>query len=236
MQRILFLGLIFVVLAGILYACNTNGATPTEDTRGFLSGNSSLNLKVQYPEGTYNTVGQIIAFQFPITNTGTTSLVGPASITITNATGICPGFDTIGDKDNELDPGEIVTCTASYAITQADLNAGVVVLTAVANVGGVSTNQEVATVKMTPYKVLELTGNADRTSYNQANQVINFTFLLRNTGTATFGPAQFSIKSDLTGNINCLGADITLASGASISSNRLTIPRSFGSWKRPLLS
>lgn len=218
MQRILFLGLIFVALAGILYACNTGVVTSTGGDAALLPGEvSSLKMTVQHQEGTYNTVGQIIVFQFSITNNGTISLVGPASISITSATGTCPGFDTIGDRDNELDPGETVICSASYAITQADLNAGEVKLTAIANVGGVSTNQEIATVKMTPFKVLELTGTADRNTYNQANQVINFSFIIKNTGTASFGPAQFSVSHELTGRFNCLGADVTLAPGASIS-------------------
>jgi len=217
MQRILFLGLIFVALAGILYACNVGGATPAGGGEGILPGEiSSLNLIVQYPEATYNTVGQIIAFQFVITNTGSTSLVGPATISITNATGTCPGLDTIGDRDNELDPGEAVTCTASYAITQADLNAGEAKITSNGNVGGVPTNQEITTVKMTPFKVLQLTGNADKNTYNQVGQVINFTFNIGNSGTTSFGPAQFSINNELTGRINCGAADFTLTPGASI--------------------
>jgi len=219
MQRLFFLGLILMVLVGILYACsNTGSVTPTGGGEAVFSAEaSSLNLTVQYQEGTYNTVGQTIAFQYVVTNTGTTSLVGPASITITNSVGSCQGLDGVGDRDNQLDPGEIVTCSSSYAITQADLNAGEVKFTVTVSVGGVSSNQQIVSVKLTPFKVLELTGNADRNNYDQANQAINFTFLIRNTGTASFGPAQFSINNELTGRINCLGADITLASGASIS-------------------
>src|SRR2546430_3145508 len=33
----------------------------------------------------------------------------------------CPAVSTAGDLDNFLDPGESITCTASYAITVADV-------------------------------------------------------------------------------------------------------------------
>ena len=39
-------------------------------------------------------------------------------------------MNTVGNHDGFLDPGEAITCTASYTITQADLNAGSVTNTA----------------------------------------------------------------------------------------------------------
>ena len=66
------------------------------------------------------------------------------------ATVSCPALSTIGNNDGFLDPGESITCTASYAITQADLNNGSVTNTAKASAGESHSNEDKATVTVTP--------------------------------------------------------------------------------------
>jgi uncharacterized repeat protein (TIGR01451 family) len=66
------------------------------------------------------------------------------------ATVTCPALTTVGNNDGFLDPGEAVTCTASYSIMQADLNAGSVTNTAKASADGVDSPEDTATVTGTP--------------------------------------------------------------------------------------
>jgi len=58
----------------------------------------------------------------------------------------CPDLSTVGDADANLDPGESITCTASYTITQADVDADGVTNTATASAGGVDSALESETV------------------------------------------------------------------------------------------
>jgi ELWxxDGT repeat protein len=218
MKKILSLGLLAVVLTGILHACNIGGS-PTEDSQTLLSGGDlpALGLSVQAQSGTYNTVGQAIPFQYVVTNTGGTVLAGPVTITDSKAVVICPAVNTVGNLNNDLDPAESLTCTSSYSITQADLNAGSVTSAATATAGGVNSNTTTTTVQMTPFKVLELVSTANPTTYSQTGQVITFAYVIKNTGTAALGPAQFAVNDDRLGKINCGAADTSLAAGASIS-------------------
>ncbi len=74
------------------------------------------------------------------------SLQGPVVVTDDKATVTCPDLATVGDLDANLDPGESVTCTASYTVTQADVDADGVTNVATASAGGVDSAVESETV------------------------------------------------------------------------------------------
>ena len=217
MQRILSLGLMAVILAGILSACNM-GSTP-ENPSGVLPENPiALTLTVPIPGGTFNTVGQFINYQFVLSNTGTTALTG--QVTVTDSRGIvvtCPPVNSVGDLNDNLDPTESITCTSIYGITQADLNAGLVTSNASARVGEVNSNTVTTTVQMTLTPVLELTSNPSPTTYNAAGQTITFAYTIKNIGTTTLGPAQFFLRDDHLGTINCGAQGISLPTGSIIT-------------------
>ena len=61
-----------------------------------------------------------------VTNTGNVTLAGPFTVTDDKATVTCPA--TAASRR-----GASITCTASYTITQADLDAGSVTNTATAH-------------------------------------------------------------------------------------------------------
>ena len=77
-------------------------------------------------------------------------LAGPVTVADDKATVSCPALSTVGNHDGFLDPGESITCTASYTITQADLNNGSVTNTAKASAGEINSNEDKATVTVTP--------------------------------------------------------------------------------------
>jgi hypothetical protein len=106
-----------------------------------LSGEMSpvqLTVQVVNATTTFNTVGQVINYTYVVTNTGNIHLAGPVNITDDKVAVTCPGVETVGNNNNFLDQGEILTCTGTYSITRADLNAGSVTNIATANVGGIA--------------------------------------------------------------------------------------------------
>jgi hypothetical protein len=70
---------------------------------------------------TYDTVGDVIGYSYVLTNNGNVSLHPPYTVADDKATVTCPAIP------DPLVPLATVTCTASYTIVQADLDAGSVV-------------------------------------------------------------------------------------------------------------
>jgi len=217
MRNLRILGL-FALLIAILYACNFGrNATPTAET-SLVGDLPSIGLAVQAQNGnsTFNTVGQVINYIYSVTNTSTTIIPGPVGVTDNKVAVTCPNLNTIGNQDNNFDPAENITCASAYTIIQTDLNAGSVTNEATATAGGVSSNKVTTTVPMTPVMALSLTSIANPTTYNATSQAITFTYTIKNTGTPTLGPAQFVIKDDKLGTINCGGPDATIASNQTL--------------------
>ncbi|MBK9927401.1 MAG: LysM peptidoglycan-binding domain-containing protein [Anaerolineales bacterium] len=212
MKRILSFGIIAVILTGVLYACNILGGTETPAPAAVFSGDvTKLDLVVQPQSGTFNAAGQTIAYQFTVTNSGTTALTGPVTVADNKMpTVACMPVNTIGNKDNNLDAAESVTCTSNYTLVQADINSGSVINTSTASAGGVSSDAVNTTVAMALSKVLEVTAIANPTTYNQAGQVITLTYTVKNTGQSVLGPAQFMIIGDRINNLPCGAGDTSL--------------------------
>ena len=72
------------------------------------------------------TVGATLTYAFVVTNTGNATLT---NVTVTDP---LPGMSAITCPGTVLTPGANMTCTATYVVTQADVNAGFVTNTATA--------------------------------------------------------------------------------------------------------
>lgn len=74
-------------------------------------------LKTASPS-TYTAVGNVINYTYKLTNDGNVNLQPPYNVVDNKTSVTCPS------TPNVLTPGASVTCTATYVITQADMNAG----------------------------------------------------------------------------------------------------------------
>lgn len=187
--------LLSVITVFLLSACNLGSSTPAvinPDATPALA----LTKQATNAGDTFNTVGQTINYTYVVNNTGQTALSGPVTINDDKIPDItCPDLITIGNLDGLLDPNESITCSKVYSITQADLDAGTVTNSATASAGGATSNNSPITVTMTQNKALTLTKNANPLTYNQAGQVITYTYTIKNTGNVTLqGP--FSITDN----------------------------------------
>lgn len=207
------------ILVLVLSACNLFGPP----SQGVFE-NSVLRLTVQTQNNvtTFSQGGEIINYQYVITNTGTPPLAGPVIVTDNPRQVACPGLNTVGNQDNYLDQNETITCMAAYTVTQSDVTTGTIVSNATATAGNVTSNQATFTLNRgatpQPSNILRLAKTASSQTYGAAGQSITFTFNITNTGTAPLGPVQFMITDNKLGApFPCGPADTTLAPNQSVS-------------------
>jgi uncharacterized repeat protein (TIGR01451 family) len=134
----------------------------------------------------YNQLGEVISYSYLVTNTGNLSLLGPLSVNdnkVSNET--CPPVNSTGNLDGYLDPGENLTCSASYVIIQHDLDFGSVTNSASASAGGTISASDTATVTAIQQPALTIAKSADPLSYNQPGQLISYTYVVTNSGNVT---------------------------------------------------
>ncbi len=184
----------------------------------------SLGLAKSPSPTTYNAVGQAITYTYTVTNTGNVTL-GPAQFTISdNLIGSPVGTPfNCGPANTTLAPTTgTVTCTATYAITQADLDAGSVTNTATASGAGLSSLPAQATVTATQTKALALTKIPSPATYGAVGQSITYTYTIRNSGNVTLaGP--FTVTDDKQGSISPCGSGPLAPNGTTSCTSAHTI-------------
>ncbi|WP_327687191.1 DUF7507 domain-containing protein [Streptomyces sp. NBC_00467] len=136
---------------------------------------------------TVTAAGQQVDYSFAVTNTGNLTLTA-VDVNETAFTGSGPDPE-ISCPATSLAPGESTTCTASYTVTQADVNAGEIENTAVATgtpptgPAVTATASETVTAEQDP--ALTLTKTAEPSSVTAAGQVVTYDYEVTNTGNVT---------------------------------------------------
>ena len=152
---------------------NTNSATVTAIQSPSLLINKSAS------PSTYDSVGDIITYTYNVTNTGNVNITGPITVT-DNVTG------TAQILVSTLEPGQNVTGTANYTITQADLDSGFVTNSAFAtgtfNGNNVTSNPDTETVTANQCPALLTVKIASPTTYSSVGENITYTYNVNNTG------------------------------------------------------
>ncbi len=174
-----------------------------------IAPDKNLGLQKKITTGDpYNAVGNTVSYEYLVTNNG--------NVTITNAIQVeddkiaavsCPAL-----PQNGLAPKATLTCSASYTIVQADLDAGQVTNRATATDGTVTSNAAVATAKATVAPGLTIVKEAGTPSGNIVGSTIAYTFTVTNTGNLTV--KNIRINDSLPG-VVMTGGPIDLAPGAS---------------------
>lgn len=162
--------------------------SPTSEVSIPADASSSVSLTKRATPATAHAPGDVITYEFDVTNTGNVSL-GGASVTETafTGTGAAP---TPSCPTGTFLPGETVTCTASYMLTQADVNAGSVSNTATASAAAPSGADPVsapssATVTIAADPSLTLAKTASVAGAGVAGEAVTYTFEVTNSGNVT---------------------------------------------------
>lgn len=137
--------------------------------------------------GTVSAAGQRITYSFKVTNTGNVTLSG-VHVNDTDFSGSA-ALSPISCPETTLVAGQAQTCTASYTVTQADVNVGTISNTATATgtppigdpIVSASSTSTVTAIR-TPALTLVKTANVDAA---EIGQTVTFSFKITNTGNVT---------------------------------------------------
>ena len=163
--------------------------SPSSQATVEVTQDAALALTKKASPTTVSAVGDLIGYTFTVTNTGNVTL---DDIAITDHQS-APAGNLDADPvchATALPPGASTTCTATYTVTQADLDAGTVHDTATASgtdpAGDAVTSPEAdATVTAAQQPAIGLVKNADVSSVSAVGDVITYTFTISNNGNVT---------------------------------------------------
>ena len=148
---------------------------------------ASIHLEKTADPEIYVAVGDVITYTFVASNDGSFTL---SNVVIEDPLPSLSALSCLPAQPSTLQPGESMTCTATYTITQADINNGAVENTAVAS--GVGSNEE--EVEDEDDAIVEgpreeasihLDKKADPAIYKNVGDVITYTFTVTNNGIYT---------------------------------------------------
>ena len=222
--------------AGSIVDTATASATPTGSQTPITQGSNQVTVTATQTRSlavtktpsptTVSAVGQTVTYTLDVTNTGNTTV---SSLSAADNPVAPAGTVTFTCSPTTLAPNAHATCTGTYAVTQADLDAGSIKDTA--TVSGTAAGQPVAktssqaVVNVTQNPALTVVKSANVTTVTAANQTIHYSFLVTNTGNVTetnvgVTDAQSPPSLPATLTVSCPGAgngSITLAPGGSVT-------------------
>ena len=179
-------------------------ASATDSVTIDASQSKSVMLEKKVTEPTYDHLGEVIQYTYTLTNTGNVTLHSPYSVDDDKV-------DVLGSVDcsngpTDLAPGGHFDCSATYKITQADLDAGSLTNNALghATFGGktVDSNPAQKTITAILMPAVSLAKSAAEPSYSTPGTVLHYTYILTNTGNVTLS-APFAVTDDHIATVTC---------------------------------
>ena len=172
-------------------ASATSGTTTSPPVTHTLTGTQSPAMSVVKStiSTTFTAVGDVIPYSFLVTNTGNVTLTNAITVADTKIASVtCPALPSGG-----LTPTQSITCTGSYTITQADLDAGRVINRARASttLNGKPVNSPSVRHELTGTKspAMSIAKSTTSTTFTAVGDVIPYSFLVTNTGNVTLTTA-----------------------------------------------
>ena len=190
--------------AATTYTSTTNTLTTAVATTGITVAKSVSGTTDVNGDGKLN-AGDKIAYSFLVTDTGSTALTG-VGVNDSKATVSCPS--------STLASGASETCTATYTVTQADVDSGSVVNTATATgtpplgASAITSAPSTATKPLDQTATLTLAKSGATADTNGDGKLdvgdkITYSYLVTNTGSVTLNPIGISDAHSGLSAINC---------------------------------
>ncbi|MEV5573787.1 hypothetical protein AB0L06_27410 [Spirillospora sp. NPDC052269] len=189
--------------------------SPPSEVTVISTANPAITVAKSADPTTYSTVGETITYSYHVTNTGDVTLY---NVGINDN---LPGLSSITCNDSTLAPGQSTDCSATYHITQEDLNNGSVHNSATA----FGTPPSATTPIESPPDDVTITANANPgltveksaypTSFDGAGQTIYYSYRVTNTGNVPL--TSVGVTDSVIPYITC--ASTTLNPGESTTCN-----------------
>ncbi|SFT92709.1 conserved repeat domain-containing protein/gliding motility-associated C-terminal domain-containing protein, partial [Algoriphagus locisalis] len=166
--------------------------TDTDDA--LVDGTKAPALEVVKTTGAteYSEVGEVIPYSIVVTNTG--------NVTLTDVT-VDDNLTGYSENEGTLEPGESLTVTTDYTVTQADLDNGSITNVASATGtdpdGGTTDGGDGTTIGGVQTPEIDIEKSTDVTSYAEAGDVVPFSLVITNIGNVTLSAA--TVSDPLTG-------------------------------------
>ena len=155
--------------------------TATDTTDSPIAAGPSITLDKAAGAPSGDTAGSTVAYSFVVTNTGNVTLTG---VGVND-----PQVGPVNCPTTTLAPGASTTCTATYTLTQADVDAGAVVNTATVAgtppAGAAVTATDTVTTSLPANPVITLDKQAAAATGSTAGATIAYSFVVTNTGNVT---------------------------------------------------
>ena len=174
-----------------------------------------LHLAKSATEAYFSTAGDVLHYSYLVTNNGFAPLLGPVVVADDKSSDeTCPAVSTVGDLDNYLDPGESITCAATYTVQAGDVSGGSVTNIASAGADGVTSPDDSVTVPVSSPSIT-VVKSALPTVVSTVGQTVNYSLLVTNTGNVTLTSVGVTDPLPNLSAVSCPGS--VLAPAASMT-------------------
>ena len=158
-------------------------ATDTDTATVPVAQNPTVTVAKSSDVATVDAVGDVVSYSFVVTNAGNVTL---------SAVGVAdplPGLSVVTCPVASLAPAASTTCTATYTVTQGDLDAGSIVNTATASgtppSGGPVTDTDTVTVDVDQQPAVTVAKSAAPVTVDAVGDVVSYSFVVTNAGNVT---------------------------------------------------
>jgi len=165
----------------------------------------ALSLTKTANENSYDSVGDVINYEYVVLNTGNV-FISNIAVTDDKIAAVSCDVTAVGNNDANLDPGESVTCTASYSVLQADLDAGEVInnasVTGAPAGGTLAPAPAQATVSADQQPMLTTVKTATVVNFELPGDIVSYEYVVTNSGNVTFTDAV-TVNDNLISSVSC---------------------------------
>src|SRR3954453_14686174 len=173
---------------GTVTGTTPSGDTVTDSDTATVTANQGPDVTIEKSASptTFAEAGTPISYTYVVTNNGNVTLTG---VRVTDPhVGLSP-LVCDPTQPATLEPGDTMTCTATYTTTQADVNRGHIentgTVTGTTPSGDTVTDSDTATVTASQAPAITIEKSASPTTFAEAGTPISYTYVVTNNGNVT---------------------------------------------------